>query len=52
MWVRFIQDFDFHPPEWPTSFVRYKAGMVRLVRRVCAELAIAKGKAEPCERPK
>lgn len=50
-WVLFTANFDFHPPENRFSFVAYKAGMIQFVRRVCAERAIASGKAEPTVRP-
>lgn len=51
-WLRFLADFDFHPPERPQSTVAYKRGMVKFVRRVCAEQAIAKGRAVESQRPK
>lgn len=51
MWVRFVKPFNFRPPEKPQSHVAYKAGMVKFVRRICAEMAIAAGKAERTVRP-
>lgn len=50
-WVRFLADFDFRPPEKPRCHVAYKTGMVQLVRRVCAEEALAIGRAVEVERP-
>lgn len=51
-WVRFLSDYDFRPPEAPRRIcIAYKAGMVQFVRRVCADEAIAAGKAELTERP-
>lgn len=53
MWVRFLRDFDFNPPERRGRVtVAYRAGMVRLVRKCCADAAIAAGAAEWTERPK
>lgn len=53
MWVRFLQDFDWRPPEMKRRVcIAFKKDMVQFVRRVCASEAIAKGKAEPCERPR
>lgn len=45
MWVRFIADFDFRPPEKRRVCVAYKSGMVQFVRRICAVEAIKAGKA-------
>ncbi|MBP0438425.1 hypothetical protein [Tianweitania sediminis] len=42
--VRFLSDFDFKPSAQVT--VAYKAGTEKLVKAVCAEKAIAAGKAE------
>ncbi|MBD9652002.1 hypothetical protein IB267_26945 [Ensifer sp. ENS09] len=41
--VRFIADFDYKPT--PQSTVGYLAGMEEVVKRECAEQAIAVGKA-------
>jgi hypothetical protein len=41
--VRFIADFDYKPTRAVT--VEYKAGMQCLVKRDCADQAIAAGKA-------
>lgn len=46
-WVRFIQDFDFHPKTGVT--IAYKRGAVLFVNTPCAEQAIAKGRAEKTE---
>lgn len=45
MKVKFIANFDWSPPEKPRVTIAYKKGMVMAVRRVCADEAIAKGKA-------
>lgn len=51
MWVRFIRDFDWHPPEKKGRVhIAYKAGMRLLVRRKCAADAIAAGAAQLLER--
>lgn len=51
MWVRFLADFDWHPPEKKGRVhIAYKAGMTLLVRRICGEQAIAAGKAVATER--
>lgn len=50
-WVLFTENFNFRPPEKPRCHVAYKAGTIAFVRRICAERAIEKGKAVPCERP-
>jgi hypothetical protein len=50
-WVRFVDDFDFRPPERRRVCIAYKRGMVQFVRRVCADGAIAKGRAVETERP-
>lgn len=42
--VRFTADFNYLPR--PQVTVAYKAGTIAYVRRECAELAIAAGKAE------
>lgn len=42
--VRFIADYDYKPA--PGSTVAYKAGWSGLVRKECAERAVALGKAE------
>lgn len=52
MWVRFLADFDFRPPEKRRVCIAYKAGMTQFVRSICAEQAIAQGKAVLIERPK
>jgi hypothetical protein len=51
MWVRFVSDFDWYPPEKKGRVhVAYKAGMRLLVRRKCAADAIAAGAAQLLER--
>ncbi len=50
-WIKFTHDFDFRPPEKPRVCIAYKRGMVQFVRRVCAERALAAGKAVVTERP-
>jgi len=43
MWVRFTRDFDWSPPETGGRVtMAYKAGMKLMVRRQCADEAIAK----------
>lgn len=45
-WVRFIDNFDWRLPRVRGhAIVAYKAGMVQLVMRACANEAIAQGKA-------
>lgn len=51
-WVRFTSDHSFIPPEKRNMIITYRQGMVRLVRRVCADDAIAKGRATLTERPR
>lgn len=51
MWVLFLRDFDFTPPERRTVTIAYRAGDVFFVRRICAELAIGHGCAVITERP-
>lgn len=51
-WVRFLEDYNFRPPEKPRVRIAYKAGMALLVRQICAKTAIAEGKAVAIERPK
>ena len=48
-WVRFIKPFDF----WPTqrSVMAYGANSVHLVKKACADKAIAQGCAVLTERP-
>lgn len=41
MWVRFLRDFDWSPPEKPRSSIAFKAGMHQNVRSLCASQAIA-----------
>lgn len=43
MRVRFTHDFDYKPTSQTT--VVYRAGMIKKVKRECAERAIAAGKA-------
>ncbi len=50
-WLLFTSDFDFVPPEKPMVCVSYKRGMVQFVRRICATIALAQGKAVAAERP-
>jgi hypothetical protein len=42
--VRFLADYDYKPT--PGSTVAYKAGWAGLVRKECADKAVALGKAE------
>lgn len=52
MWVLFLSTYDFNPPErHGRTTITFKAGEIRLVRRVCGERAIAGGFAEPAGRP-
>ena len=41
--VRFIADFDYKP--LPSMTIAYRAGMVCVVKRECADQAFAAGKA-------
>ncbi|TXI03389.1 MAG: hypothetical protein E6Q76_13920 [Rhizobium sp.] len=41
--VRFTADFDYKP--LPSTTIAYRAGMVCVVKRECADQAIAAGKA-------
>lgn len=51
MWVRFLMDFDWYPPELKGRVhIAYKAGMAMLVRRKCGEDAIKAGAAIYLER--
>lgn len=53
MWVLFLATYDFNPPErHGRTTITYGAGELRLVRRICAEWAIARGVAVLAERPK
>lgn len=46
-WVRFTSDFDWSPPEKPGRItIAYKSGMQVLVRRLCAQAAVAAGAAQ------
>jgi hypothetical protein len=52
MWILFLARYDFNPPErHGRTTITYEAGELVLVRRVCAELALARGVAVPAERP-
>lgn len=51
MWVRFLRDYRFRPPEKCGVTIAYKAGMVEFVRGVCGQQAIAEGKAVSAVRP-
>lgn len=51
-WVRFTRDFRWNPPERGGRVtIAYPAGAVLLVRRCCADDAIASGAAEAAKRP-
>ena len=51
-WVRFSADFDWPVPERNgQALIAYRTGMVKLVRKACAEQAIAAGKAARAARP-
>lgn len=50
-WVRFAAPFDWNPPGVRGWTRAYPAGAVAFVTRLCAERAIAAGKAVPAERP-
>jgi hypothetical protein len=52
MWVLFLAVYDFNPPErHGRTTITYRAGQLILVRRVCAEAAIARGVAIVAVRP-
>lgn len=52
MWVRFIREFWWEPPERKGRVtLRYAEGAVLFVRRACAAEALAKGAAERASRP-
>lgn len=50
-WVRFSENFDFRPPEKPHVCIAFKSNKTYFVRRICAEQAIARGKAALTTRP-
>jgi len=53
MHVRFLRDFDWHPPEKHRQVtIVFKAGKTYFVRRACARDAIAAGAAEPLKQEK
>lgn len=47
--VRFSADFDFHVTR--TSLIAYTAGRSYTVKRACADLAVAQGKAVEIDVP-
>jgi hypothetical protein len=47
-WLHFTADFDWRQPGFT---IAYKAGTTKNVTRDCAAAALAKGKAEPADRP-
>jgi hypothetical protein len=50
--VLFLAVYDFNPPErHGRTTITYRAGQLILVRRVCAEAAIARGVAIVAVRP-
>jgi hypothetical protein len=52
MWILFVAPYEFNPPErYGRTTISYRAGELRLVRRICAEWAIARGVAIRAERP-
>ena len=52
MWVLFLDRYEFNPPErHGRTTITYQAGELRLVRRICAEWAIARGLAIRAARP-
>lgn len=48
-WVRFTSDFAWKPI--PAVTTKFRAGTVANVTTPCATAAIAKGRAEPFEKP-
>lgn len=52
MWVRFLRDCDFTPPEDRRVTWARKAGDTRSLRRVHAEALIANGDAEEIAPPR
>ena len=47
MWIVFLADYDFSPPERNGRVtIAYKPGL-RFVRKICGIAAIAKGRARP-----
>jgi hypothetical protein len=51
-WVKFVNHFMWHVPEYKGRVtIAYKPGR-RFVKDDCAEQAIAKGRAVPCESPR
>jgi len=51
-WVRFTDDFNWHVPRYKGRVtVAFKKGTTKFVTRAAAAEAVAKGKAEPIERP-
>lgn len=51
-WLRFTEPFTFTPDEDRRVSVKYPAGYVGLVRRQCADKALAAGKAKLTVKPK
>lgn len=52
MWVRFVRDFSWEPPERKGRVaLAFRAGAVAFVRRACGSAALAAGSAVPARRP-
>lgn len=53
MWVRFLRNFDWDPPERKGRVTLFfEAGKTHLVRKLCALAAIERGAAVRVERPR
>lgn len=50
MWVEFLTDYDWRPPEKPNSHVAYKTGMIVFVRRQCGRTVLSRGIAKPSSK--
>lgn len=51
-WVKFNEDFDFHPKAEPRVTVAYKAGASEMVTRECAKVAVKAKAAVLTTKPK
>lgn len=51
MWVSFLRDFDWTPPERRTVTLAFRLGATVFVRYRCGVDAIAAGAAIPAARP-
>lgn len=52
MWVNFLTDYPFIPPDQRNVTVNYKAGGTYNVTRTCRELALKAGAAQDASNPR